>query len=303
MTQPQISLQDVAVGYGGEPVLQGVGFEVAQGEVYALLGRNGTGKSTLLKSLVGQRPVVAGAIRIAGLDPWTDRKRLMAGLGYAPEFPDAPRDATVSQLLDFCAPLYPSWDRPGAIARCTRHSIPTNRPFSQLSRGQRSMASIALALASEPSVLVLDDPTLGLDSTARRALYEELIGHQADVQPTVLIASHDLRGIETIADRVGILDAGRLVVDEPIEALRARLRRVSLPDEASYSLSQPAAFAKSETSTEIPAGAAEVVVSTEEAERLGRVPGAAVSALSLEDLMDTLVGPASKAGTADREAS
>ena len=122
----------------------------------------------------------------------------------------------------FCGRLYRSWDAAAVAARLRRFEVPLDLPFGRLSKGQKGLVALALALGHSPEVLILDDPTLGLDVAARRALYEELVGDLADRGTTVLVTTHDLAGVEGIADRVGILHAGRLVVDDALEALKER---------------------------------------------------------------------------------
>jgi ABC-2 type transport system ATP-binding protein len=104
--------------------------------------------------------------------------------------------------------------------------VPLQVPFGQLSKGQKGAVMLALALASRPELLILDDPTLGLDAVARRALYDELIGELADRGTTALVTTHDLDGIEPIADRVAILDGARLIANEPLDDLKGRFRRI-----------------------------------------------------------------------------
>jgi ABC-2 type transport system ATP-binding protein len=115
------------------------------------------------------------------------------------------------------------------VARLQRFGVPADVPFGKLSRGQRGQVALGLALAPEPRLLILDDPTLGLDPVARRSVFEELIGDLADRGTTVFLTSHDLGGVEGIADRVGILQEGRLVLDEEVDTLKQRFRRISFP--------------------------------------------------------------------------
>ena len=111
-------------------------------------------------------------------------------------------------------------------ARLERTRVPVDVPFGQLSKGQKGAVMLALALGHAPELLVLDDPTLGLDVVARRMLYDELIGELADRGTTVLLTTHDLAGVEVLADRVGILNGAKLVVDESLDALKGRFRRI-----------------------------------------------------------------------------
>jgi len=223
--QTAIAVRNLSVAYGPHTVVQDVTFEVAPGTVYALLGRNGAGKSSIIRSLLGQRRASRGEVRLLGLDPWTRRAELMARVGVVPEVPDFPPELSARRIASFFAGLYPCWDAAGFGQRLRRFGVPDGRPTGRLSRGQRAQLSLSLALSHAPELLVLDDPTLGLDAVARRELFDELIGELADRGTTVFVTTHDLAGIEGIADRVGMLHGGRLIVDEEVESLKARHRR------------------------------------------------------------------------------
>jgi ABC-2 type transport system ATP-binding protein len=219
---PPVICEGVRIRYGRATVLDDVSLAVPAGCVYALLGRNGAGKSSLVRCLVGQQRAAAGRLRLFGLDTWKDRQRLMARVGVVPEEPDAPAELTPAGLLALTARLHPRWDLDGARARLERFAVPVGTVFGRLSKGQKGAVMLALALGHSPDLLILDDPTLGLDVVARDAVFRELIGELADRGTTVLVTTHDLAAIEGIADRVGILRDGRLVVDETIEALKGR---------------------------------------------------------------------------------
>jgi ABC-2 type transport system ATP-binding protein len=229
-----VSARRIVVRYGrdAKPTLEEISFSVPKGSVYALLGRNGAGKSSLVRCLLGQQKPSEGGCSLFGEDVWKNRARLMAKVGVVPEDPDAPPSMTPRQLSAFCARVYPSWDAPSVEARLARFGVPTGTPFGSLSKGQRALVTLALALASSPELLVLDDPTLGLDAVARRAFFEELVGELADRGTTVLLTSHDLAGVERMATRVGVLKGGKLVLDEDLETLKARFRRLRYANEA-----------------------------------------------------------------------
>src|ERR1035437_8498539 len=229
-----VSACQLLVRYGGnpKPTLEEISFSVPRGSVYALLGRNGAGKSSLVRCLLGQQKPTAGGCFLFGEDVWKRRARLMAKVGVVPEDPDAPPSMTARQLSAFCARIYPTWDAPAVEARLARFGVPAGTPYGSLSKGQRALVALALALASSPELLVLDDPTLGLDAVARRAFFEELVGELADRGTTVLLTSHDLAGVESMATRVGFLKGARLVLDEDLEALKGRFRRLRYANEA-----------------------------------------------------------------------
>ncbi len=225
--EPVIRVDRLSVRYGKTTALDGVSLRVEPGSVYALLGRNGAGKSSLVRCLLGQQKPTGGRVRLFGRETWSHRASLMQDLGVVPEEPDAPLAMTPRQLERFCSRLYPRWDASGFAARLNRFEVPLTTAFGQLSKGQKAQVMLALALASQPRLLVLDDPTLGLDVVARRAVYEELIVELADRGMTVFITSHDLGGIEAVADRVAVLNHRKVALEEPLESLKARFRHVA----------------------------------------------------------------------------
>jgi ABC-2 type transport system ATP-binding protein len=203
-----------------------VSLTVAPGSVYALLGRNGAGKSSLVRCLLGAQKATSGRTLLFGADSWTARREAMARTGVVPEEPDASPAMTVRELSDFCRRIYPRWDAAAVASRLERFGVEPATPFGRLSRGQKTQVQLALALGHAPELLVLDDPTLGLDPVARRALYDEIVGELADRGTTIFLTTHDLAGFEGIATRVGILKDGGLLLDEELEALKARFRRI-----------------------------------------------------------------------------
>jgi ABC-2 type transport system ATP-binding protein len=221
-----VSLEGLTVRYGKATACQDVSLSVSPGAVYALLGRNGAGKSSLVRCLLGQQKPSAGRAFLFGRDVWSERAGLMARVGVVPEEPDAPPAMNALQLADFCRRLYPRWNRKEVEDRLARFGVPAKNPFGRLSKGQKGEVMLALALGHGPELLILDDPTLGLDVVARRALFEELVGELADRGTTIFLTTHDLTGFEGIATRVGILKEGRLVLDEELEILKSRFRRI-----------------------------------------------------------------------------
>lgn len=284
-----IEAEDLTVRYGRRTALAGVSFAVPAGSVYALLGRNGAGKSSLVRCLLGEQRPDAGRTLLLGRDVWRERATVLAEVGVVHESPDAPPAMTASQLSRFCSRLYPRWNGAGLVERLQRFGVPANIPFGKLSRGQRGQVALGLALAAEPRLLILDDPTLGLDPVARRSVFEELIGDLADRGTTVFLTSHDLAGIEGIADRVGILQEGRFVLDEEVETLKRRFRRISFPPggEKAPQLAELAPVAVASRGWRV-----EAVVSGWDDERSVLPAGAAaeVSALTLEEIFLALVG-------------
>jgi ABC-2 type transport system ATP-binding protein len=237
--EPVLSVEGLHVRYGKRTALDNVSLSLPRGSVYALLGRNGAGKSSLVRCALGQQKPRSGRIELFGDDAWRKRAPLMRRVGVVPEEPDAPPSMTATDLASFAASLYPRGDASAMRARLERARVPMDVPFGRLSKGQKGVVMLAIALGHAPEFLVLDDPTLGLDVVARRVLYDELIGELADRGTTVLLTTHDLAGVEALADRVGILSGARLVVDEPLDALKGRFRRVRLSGPAGDSTFDP----------------------------------------------------------------
>jgi ABC-2 type transport system ATP-binding protein len=225
-----LAAERLTVRYGRRRLFHDVSFALPPGSVFALLGRNGSGKTSLVRCLLGHQKPSGGRGLVFGADVWPRRRKVMQRVGVLPEEPDAPPGMTARQISRFCARIYTRWDGPAVESRLERFEVPLETPFSRLSRGERGAVMLSLCLGHTPELLVLDDPTLGLDAVVRRALFEELIGDLADRGTTVFVTSHDLSGIESLADRVGMLHGGELQVNEPIDTLKHRFRRLRRPD-------------------------------------------------------------------------
>jgi ABC-2 type transport system ATP-binding protein len=224
--EPVVKLEGLTIRYGKETAVEDLSLEVPKGSVYALLGRNGAGKSSTVRCLLGQQRPAAGRARILGFNAWKERQRAMERVGVVPEVPDVPPETTADRVERFMARVTPFWRSADYFGRLESLGVPRKRRFSRLSRGQQRQLALALALAGSPRLIVLDDPTLGLDAVARRRLYEEIVGELADRGTTVFVTTHDLTGIEGIADRIGVLRKGALLVDEPLDVLKARYCRL-----------------------------------------------------------------------------
>ena len=295
-TQPLIEAEGLRHCYGRSVALDGVSFTVGRGEVYALLGRNGSGKTTLIRCLLGHQKASAGSLRLRGLDAWSQREAALARVGVVAEEPDAPAARTARELMRFCAALHPGWDPAAVTALLARFEVPLDRPSGQLSRGQKAQLALALALGPRPELLVLDDPTLGLDPVARRQIYDELLVELADQGTTVFITTHDLAGIEGLASRAGILRQGRLLAEASLEELKSRFRRLTAVQPVDAAALAPLGPIQ----TRRHALGWEAVVSRFDAAALaqataGRAP-VEVSGLSLEEIFVALAGPEGEVG-------
>ncbi|HET7464109.1 MAG TPA: ABC transporter ATP-binding protein [Longimicrobium sp.] len=219
--------------YGAQTALDGVDLRVPEGAVYVLIGANGAGKSTTLKVLMNlERPDV-GTAAILGLDTAAQGPRARAQTGYVPERHDAGNGwMTGAQLLRHAAAYYPSWEHAYAERLARAFELPLGRRAGGLSKGEVRRLQLVLALAHRPPVLLLDEPTDGLDPLARNRTLSLLAEHLADSPATVVISTHHVHEVESLADHVGVLRQGRLAAQMPRDELqRTVLRyRVQLPE-------------------------------------------------------------------------
>jgi len=207
---PRLVARGLKKRFGKRVVLAGVDLEVAPGQVTALLGENGQGKTTLMKLALGVLAPDGGTITVAGFDPLKQPRPLRERIGFVPAQPDAYGWMTVRDLFRFLAPQYPTWDCAYADALVAQLRIPERTPFKAMSRGEGMKAMLAAALAPRPPLLLLDEPFAGLDPLVREEVLRGVIGELRAGERTVLVATHDLDVVARVADRVAILADGRI---------------------------------------------------------------------------------------------
>jgi ABC-2 type transport system ATP-binding protein len=214
--------------YGRVVALEDVSLSVPAGAVYALLGPNGAGKTTLLNIVIGLLRPRAGRVEVLGLPQASLRAEDRAAIGYVAEGQQLPGWMRLRQLEGYLAPLYPGWDPALAADLRRRFRLDPERAVGKLSRGEQMKAALLCALAPRPRLLLMDEPFTGMDALVKDELVRGLLGAAAGEGTTVLISSHDLAELETLADRVGFLERGRLLLSESMDELRSRFKRVEL---------------------------------------------------------------------------
>lgn len=214
--------------YDGHCAVDSLNLRVAQGTVYGLLGRNGAGKTTAIKMLLGMAHPSYGHAEVLGEDSAHLRPQTRARIAYLAEGHPLYRWMTIGQAVRFTRPFYDRWNQPLLEQILDHFELSPKRRIRRLSRGQQAQVALALAVATDPEVLILDDPTLGLDTVVRRDFLESLIQIIQRRGRTILFSSHILGDVERVADRIGILVDGVLRVDCPTDHFKDSLRKVIL---------------------------------------------------------------------------
>jgi ABC-2 type transport system ATP-binding protein len=230
--QPVIEMRGIRKAFGRKPVLQGLDLNVPAGQTFAFLGRNGAGKTTTIRMLLGLLKPDSGDVRVLGFDPTQDPLSIRRRVGYVAEDQTMFGWMRVGQLLSFVAPFYPTWDAAWAKELTDRFELPLKTRMKHLSKGQGVRVALLLALAHRPRLVILDDPTLGLDPIMRKEFLRDLVTHMQGEHVSVFFSSHLLYEIEPVADSVVILDHGRVLRQAATEDLRSQVKRLVVPADA-----------------------------------------------------------------------
>lgn len=200
--------------------------EVPAGSIYAFLGTNGAGKTTTIKTLLNLIQPTSGTARILGVDTTRLGPQELARIGYVSENQELPERLTVKQLIDYCRPLYRTWDDALCQRLTDKFALPMDRAIKGFSRGMKIKSALLVSLAYRPELLLMDEPFSGLDPLVRDDLVQGMLELSEQEKWTVFISSHDIDEVERLADYVGMIDNGTLTLSESSESLRARFRRV-----------------------------------------------------------------------------
>ena len=218
---PLIQAQGLTLRYGRKTALDDLAFTLAKGRVVGLLGHNGAGKTSLMKALVGQADVT-GQLTVLGLKPRQDRVKLLDSVAYIPDVAILPRWAKVGQLITLMSGLHPRFSADRARALLRRTSVALSDSVKTLSKGMVVQVHLALVAAIDARLMILDEPTLGLDVLSRKAFYEMLIDEWCDGERSVLISTHQVEEIERLLSDVLMLNEGKLVLAIPLDDIDRR---------------------------------------------------------------------------------
>jgi len=225
-TDTWVEARGVTVRYGRKTAVDNISFSVGKGRVVGLLGHNGAGKTTLMKALVGLIEP-QGELHVLGLQPMRDRVALLQSACYIPDVAILPRWARVSELVTLMSRLHPRFSSERARALLRRTSVGLNDKVKSLSKGMVAQAHLALLASIDARLMILDEPTLGLDVLSRKAFYEMLIDEWCDGERSVIVSTHQVEEVEPLLSDVLMLNEGRLVLSLSLEEMDRRFVALS----------------------------------------------------------------------------
>ena len=203
---------------------------VPSGSIYGFLGPNGSGKTTTIRLILGLLRPLSGRVTVLGLPMPDQHAHILGRVGYVPEQPHLDATLTVRELIDFQAAFYPRWDRSRAEELVASFELDGEHLFGRLSKGQKAKLMILLALAQCGDLLVLDEPTDGLDPVVRRDILSALLTYVSERGATIFISSHLVHELERVCDWVAVMDDGRLITEAPMEKLKRGTKRLVVMD-------------------------------------------------------------------------
>ncbi|PYQ10254.1 MAG: ABC transporter ATP-binding protein [Acidobacteria bacterium] len=241
MTQSVIVMERFTKHYGDRTAVEELSLQVPAGSVFGFLGQNGAGKTTTIRALLNLIRPTSGRLSVVGLDSVSDSVALRRRVGYLPEQPEYYPWMSVDEILRFNASFYPSWDRDLEKRLVDQLGLPRERKLRELSRGMQAKVGLVLSLGSRPDVLILDDPTSGLDAVVRREFLEAMIANVHAEGGTVFFSTQLLHEVERVADEVAVLHEGRLRLRSNLEELKATYKRLRAvyPDQIPESFPVP----------------------------------------------------------------
>ena len=213
-----VTAQGVSKRYGDIRAVDNVSFEIEKGKIMGLIGPNGAGKTTLLKAVLGLTDC-EGQLSVLGFDPFHQRKELMQNICFIADVAVLPRWIRVSQLLDFIEQTHPNFSRDRAEELLKRTKIRHNLKIRELSKGMVVQLHLSIIMAVDAKLLVLDEPTLGLDIIFRKEFYDNLLNDYFDGERTILITTHQVEEIENLLTDIMFIDDGSILLDSSMEAL------------------------------------------------------------------------------------
>lgn len=227
-----IEARGLSKKFGKTLALQGIDLQVEEGRILGIIGPNGAGKTTALNAILGLIPY-QGELRVLGLDPWRQRDRLMCDVSFIADVAVLPRWMRVSHLLDYVAGVHPRFDRSKAEAFLGKTTIQRSSKVQELSKGMVTQLHLAVVMAIDAKLLVLDEPTLGLDILFRKQFYDSLLSDYFDRTRTIVVTTHQVEELQHVLTDLMFIDRGRIVLSCSMEEVESRyVEVVARPEHA-----------------------------------------------------------------------
>jgi ABC-2 type transport system ATP-binding protein len=225
-----IDARGLRKSFGTNVALDGIDLRVEEGRILGLIGPNGAGKTTALQAILGLTPC-QGELKVLGRDPWTERDRLMQEVCFIADVAVLPRWLRVSQALDYVSGVHPRFDRVKAEAFLAKTTIPRRAKVGTLSKGMVTQLHLALVMAIDAKLLVLDEPTLGLDILFRKSFYDSLLNDYFDGKRTIVVTTHQVEEIQHVLTDLVFIDRGRIALNSSMEDFETRYAEVMVRPE------------------------------------------------------------------------
>jgi ABC-2 type transport system ATP-binding protein len=216
-----VEVRQLTKSYGSVLAVNQVSFSIEAGKIYGLLGRNGAGKTTIMRIITAQLFPTSGEVKVFGVHPY-ENSRVLSQICFVKDSQKYPNGYRVLDVLEQAAFFFPQWDREYAFALVEAFRLPLSRLMKALSRGMLSAAGVIVGLASRAPLTIFDEPYLGLDAVARSIFYDRLLEDYAEHPRTVILSTHLIDEISRLLEHILVIDQGRLALDEDAEALRGR---------------------------------------------------------------------------------
>jgi ABC-2 type transport system ATP-binding protein len=225
MADTIVDVNEISRSFGTKTALDRVTFRATEGKVYGLVGSNGAGKTTLIKHLLGLLRAQSGTVRVFGHDPVRDPVAVLSRVGYLSEERELPEWMSVDELMRYTQAYHPTWDSSYARELLETFALDTSKKIKELSKGMRAQAGLVAAVAHRPELLILDEPSSGLDVVVRRDILDAIVRTVADDGRTVIFSSHLLEEVERMSDHVTMVLDGRVTLSGELEDVRRGYRR------------------------------------------------------------------------------
>jgi ABC-2 type transport system ATP-binding protein len=223
-----VKIRDLSRRFGSKLALDGVSLSVPSGTVLGLVGENGAGKTTLMTHMLGLLKAESGSVRVFGMDPVLEPAKVLSRIGYLSEEPDLPKWMRIHELLRYVAAFYPTWDPAYADRLRQDFALDPMAKVKHLSKGQRARAGLLAALAYRPDLLLLDEPSSGLDPIVRRDILGAIVRTIADQGRTVVFSSHLLTEVERVSDHIAMIKSDRVLFCDTLDGIQSRHCRLTL---------------------------------------------------------------------------